>query len=149
MKRRIFKLCLFLLLGAIINVAVAWGCVFVLGPCDAEHAQRTAGRGQNLPDYANWQLEVRTIRAGQFVDSRWYRPPFVSTTPRDPDPVSFLPSWAALARPDSRAPARSTHRIQLEARGWPLLGVVAARIEHRSPSVQPIDPVWNLDVSTW
>jgi len=26
LKRRIFKLCLFLLLGAIINVAVAWGC---------------------------------------------------------------------------------------------------------------------------
>ena len=26
MKRRIFKLSLFLLLGAIVNVAVAWGC---------------------------------------------------------------------------------------------------------------------------
>ena len=28
MKRRIFKLILFLLLGAIVNVAVAWGCAF-------------------------------------------------------------------------------------------------------------------------
>jgi sensor histidine kinase regulating citrate/malate metabolism len=26
MKRRIFKLCLFLLVGAMINVAVAWAC---------------------------------------------------------------------------------------------------------------------------
>jgi len=30
MKRRLFKLALFLLLGAIVNVAVAWGCAWKL-----------------------------------------------------------------------------------------------------------------------
>src|SRR4026208_2323101 len=29
MKRRMFRLCLFLLLGTIINIAVAWGCCFI------------------------------------------------------------------------------------------------------------------------
>src|SRR5262245_31441730 len=34
MKRRIFKLALFLLLGAMLNVAVAWGCALLLNPFD-------------------------------------------------------------------------------------------------------------------
>ena len=32
MKRRLFTLALFLLLGAVVNVAVAWGCILILLP---------------------------------------------------------------------------------------------------------------------
>ncbi len=39
MKRRLTKLVVFLLLGAIVNVAVAWGCALVL----AELSQSTGG----------------------------------------------------------------------------------------------------------
>ena len=48
MKRRIFKLCLFLLLGALINVAVAWACV-----CSSSHVRFTPTEG-SLQDRQFW-----------------------------------------------------------------------------------------------
>ena len=47
MKRRLFRLGLFLLLGAIINVAVVWGCVFCLP--DHGYGERVAYPDEIVP----------------------------------------------------------------------------------------------------
>ena len=53
MKRRLFKLAVFLLLGAILNVAVAWGCAqFTPGPLIKQELRD--------PDFSIWRVQMRT-----------------------------------------------------------------------------------------
>jgi len=51
MKRRLFKLAWFILLGAIVNVAVAWGCATVLKPRHISHV--TTSRAECIAQIAN------------------------------------------------------------------------------------------------
>ena len=52
MKRRIFKLALLLLLGAIVNVAVAWGCASILKPKNISHV--STSREECITQIANY-----------------------------------------------------------------------------------------------
>ena len=52
MKRRLFKLVLFLLLGAVVNVVVAWGCATSLRPRTLRH--RTSSRAECVAFMANY-----------------------------------------------------------------------------------------------
>ena len=78
MKRRLFKLILFLLLGAIVNVAVAWGCSYW-----TDRSIETLGTDEQLPFH--WKDEEvifwgRTyVRPGRIVvhhdqTNNWYPP---------------------------------------------------------------------------
>jgi hypothetical protein len=89
MKCRIFKLCLFLLLGAIINVAVAWGCAVWSGRfasvwIDSPESPAIPGFVQRLHDsrnldyswvgwdarsgYRSFGFDIYTIRTGGTID---------------------------------------------------------------------------------
>src|SRR5436853_7264756 len=88
MKRRTFKLCLFLLLGAIINVAMAWGCAcFVTrrfgDPMVAASFSGTAG----------WEVMVFSLPGAECFSSTFGRQPVEGRkilTP-DVDPSALFP----------------------------------------------------------
>jgi predicted RNA-binding Zn-ribbon protein involved in translation (DUF1610 family) len=153
MKRRLLKLGLFLLLlasgGAIINVAVAWGMVFTLGPVESDHSRFASGHNQKLPEYGDWLFTLRTSTAGQQIKSIWRRPPFGAMPWQAGDPESVIPRWANFARPDLNSPERSSRRIDAEARGWPSLALMSIHTEYRCPPVTKDSAVWRVQKSDW
>ena len=107
MKRSIFKLCLFLLLGAIINVAVAWG----------QHTVRTRVVAQKLrtrvsPSPSQWLIVCRRDTNG-----------FASEVPAD-----LQLSWIDFASPIQCGwPTHSLERSILDPpSGRPVVGRPAA-----------------------
>ncbi len=123
MKRIAINLVVFLLLGAVVNVAVAWGCaawprVFHSPPNYREGFTRH-GTGFN-----DWS--VHTSRAAGFyrADSLWTTgsSEFIGSEPKS-TAQQVLPAWAEFARPRSTDPAdRYCIRI-VDARGWPWLAL--------------------------
>src|SRR5687768_7976755 len=100
MKRRlVLKLAVFLLAGAMVNVAVAWGCALWLDPWGHNFVQatRTSDVSRLHPDYGSVTV-WRMSRAGamDIKVNRWRgkRIPAV-----DESPLSLLPEWTGLREP--------------------------------------------------
>ena len=68
MKRRIFKLCAFLFLGAIINVAVAWGCAALVPASTASQALRSA---VSIRSWKQSGTEYRDVRRFDAFGRTW------------------------------------------------------------------------------
>ena len=130
MKRRIFKLCLFLLLGAIISVAVAWGYAW-LRPMDAvksEHAYKWRSRA---PDWIARELERRRCTGADRVtiqSSGWVVEHYGSPEPNCIE--DLIPQWAdGLGMPSLPKKAHTYDKLFgtgtriVEARGWPMLSL--------------------------
>ena len=84
MKRRLTKLVAFLLLGAIINVAVAWGCATILRPRPLTHDNLS--RAQCIPliaNYFNMQPEG-SFFSGHINQGVSYKRQFASRSASDP-----------------------------------------------------------------
>ncbi|MEE9128804.1 MAG: hypothetical protein V3T84_02210 [Phycisphaerales bacterium] len=62
MKRRLTKLVVFLLLGAIVNVAVAWGCAYWV-----KFDWRIPGRQAGYDHFAGFELPPDHVDAGRFA----------------------------------------------------------------------------------
>ncbi len=99
MKRRLFKLVVFLLLGAIVNVGVAWGCMYFFSPrarIPREYADRIIDGLWPLP-YPHpgwvygWPLVVLT--------NEWPIEPWMVITPSayDDELQSLTPIWPGFA----------------------------------------------------
>jgi hypothetical protein len=122
-KRRVGLILLLLVAGAIVNVAVAWGCVLL-------HQDSETGPWQSYPlgDDRTWEVHInRRIgveRVASFCATynvfRIHSTPKPTTTPKRPLPA--LPNWTGLKR---EPPAQID---RLDAAGWPTLAV-AARLE--------------------
>ncbi len=114
----------FLLLGAIVNVAVAWGCTWwppVFHNWD-EYAQGLTRHGEGFND---WFVDVSRVRGWKQVFSRWWTTG-ASTfenadLPQQADAV--LPPWASSARPRGNDPPDMEVFIIVDARGWPALSM--------------------------
>src|SRR5262245_34561870 len=114
MKRRIFTLAVFLLLGAIVNVAIAWTISLIVNPFAVEPARIT----EKEPD-GSILLEVATAYTfGTRLVSTYHNP----LAPLDTTQLTFE---------------------TVESRGWPALSVATNRDDHLlpmsgySPSIQP------------
>ncbi len=143
MKRRLTKLAIFLLLGAVVNVAVAWGCAtwidvhgrgrrFASGQIPFERSawfatvHRKAGAiritsavvpGASLAR-AREQLGVNASRAEleRVIEERYaatHGPGSLQQIRRE------LPKWSRAAAPPPDEPQFPSYSIQ-DARGWPL-----------------------------
>jgi hypothetical protein len=126
MKRRIFKVCLFLLLGAIINVAVAW---FFAISCDMPVMEKRWQ--ETVHDNVGHIVEFRTARAARGWRSIWYASPATEGDRRarsSPEPVD-LPYWfPEHAQPlDLLAGAPFNSQLWAQAYGWPCLTVYWSR----------------------
>ncbi len=67
MKRRLFKLVVFLLLGAVVNVGVAWGCAMIVAE-QTDNWNLRSGAARLEDDYV-W-LVYRKDRPGYFGKRR-------------------------------------------------------------------------------
>ena len=115
MKRRLFKLTLFLLLGAVLNVAVAWGCAVWLAPYGGS---TLVSADTWLDDTRLWRVQSSPgpgyAEVTSFVQSipesirTQFAAVFRTATPAE----SVIPSWSRFARPDRRDPATMTHRFE-------------------------------------
>jgi len=127
MNRRILTLVLFVLLGAAVNIAVAWGqpwiCQWVYRVWP-ERITETDGYSRDGEDFRSWYVKRTTAVGFDRVLSQWcpgqdmYHMP-----PSTPPAEDVLPAWAAPARPGGEFPERDIVFRLLDARGWPMLAL--------------------------
>jgi hypothetical protein len=152
MKRWTIQVCVFLLLGAIVNVAVAWGCVWISWPRgDLIRARRTAIFGQSAR-----MLDPATADAGWLRSFGW--------KPRDADQCHRFPieiverHWlgriqiehAEAVRPNTsicfgHGGPCVAHIVTLVNMGWPMsaLGGEQWTDYNQAPSISGTSPfVW-------
>ena len=106
MKHWIFKLVVFLLLGAVVNVAVAWGCGAWLNTLNAEQVARISSM-----DSPRWVILINTRLGGTRVTCRRVDEAVQSGPKHAARAGTVLESWPSVSRPDEPAipPGRLNH----------------------------------------
>ncbi len=121
MKRRLTKHVAFLLLGAVVNVAVAWGCAWWVD--SSQSGMSTKFAVMLTPRDLSWFVSSESARGAERVHSqRGYRhhwpPPETATSP-----LYLIPSWSTISHEiDLAGPEVVGIQIQ-DARGWPMLSM--------------------------
>ncbi len=122
MKRWICKLVLFLLLGAVVNVAVAWGCAAWVdnGPSGMSSKIATT----RTPQGYIWLVRNGSARgaervlSGRVLDNIEFSLPGEGNWPPD-----LIPSWSTISHEiDPAGPKTADFQVQ-DARGWPMLSM--------------------------
>ena len=121
MKRRLLIIAIFLLAGAVVNVAVAWGCALCLRFTLARSAP-SVDLWDTAADGSYWAV----TKASGFGASRYQWLPIPARVARlDPPPPQppvreALPAWSAVPRtPRDRPPGRGLYLLIEDACGWP------------------------------
>lgn len=126
--RRLLILAVFLGAGAVVNVAVAWGCAVAVNPT---YGKEASGRIERPPWI--WEAKYRKKFGSTFLVSAWarYDPSFADTYgPAEdlgPSPRRLVPSWGSLGKPTpdfAAMPDDPTGNLIVEERfllgcGWP------------------------------
>lgn len=111
MRRRLLTLAIFLLLGVILNVAVAWG-IAAMVPIDAI---LTDGVSYARADAPQWAFRMYSQPGALLVESNitlWRRP---WGDPRR------APHWSQAALPPTKEDVAASPRSIEKAYGWPML----------------------------
>ena len=124
MKRRLLIIAVFLLLGAVLNVAVAWGCAVWIPASGPYLGERRIASLRELEADGTWRFWAitRFERSGAVLyishwDTRSERIDCgeITTQSTDLRPSELAPSWAGL-----RTPPATDHGIRdVHAYGWP------------------------------
>lgn len=126
MKRWFVKIVVFLLLGAVVNVAVAWACAAWVDPYLGEHYQADMDEGV-------WAVEKGSGLGLIVVLSWWWGNEGAAkgTPPRAVE--KHLPTWAPPTPVDSTlAKTVDTSRTDIAA-GWPYLALAGEAIVRYAP----------------
>ncbi len=171
MKRRLLIIAFFLLLGAVVNVAVAWGCALWQPWPSSWASSASESPTQYGSGFSGWSVKVWRGQAWARVLSRWtIRESGSIQSSSEPAAEEVLPSWAASARPSGIGPPGKVLLRFVESRGWPTLamrsewetegraGVVLASVQVtrgylissdrskpwdvENPRVMPLRPIW-------
>lgn len=124
MKRYLLTLTGFLLLGAVVNIAVAWGCALSVDTILGTRVIAHEGSIASELGYARWIVERDSRRGGTRFDSR--RSHFDYPTVDTPvHPIDLLPKWGAFGDPIAgyESGLIIVHRRIGDARGWPMLSM--------------------------
>lgn len=130
MKRLLVKLLVFLLLGAIVNIVVAWACALTVAPPRFDQ-YLFSGSGAHI-DRTNevqwrygWSMSLGTMtywsdRTYLFVDNKSDKGPWAE---------SLLPSWSGLLEPTPEFARREQReeRRAVDAYGLPLMSMWCSR----------------------
>ena len=124
MKRRLFKLVLFLLLGAIVNVTVAWGCT--LGSKRYLHSMHShpAWSTRHVVEHEGWMLYTQTrIGTVRAIALRPYTKSAATTVP-----AGSFPRWCSIRdlpplRHASWVRKGMVARLSEWAYGWPCVSM--------------------------
>ena len=148
MKPRAKMIVLFLLLGAIINVAVAWGCALWIniGSSNSAHGAVTRDGGY-------WGV-VRMGRQGGIVvrSSRSSAGVRKDHSVSWQDPLVLVPSWTGFQVPTIGYANGAVQREMryAEGRGWPAISMwYEADSSGDGTSVDPVPVHGGLEVSAW
>ena len=129
MKRHLLIIAICLLLGAVANVAVAWGCAVLELPRRLLHAwpNHEEGFTRNGPIFNDWMVYRNAAVGIVRVESHWLT---AGSKFEGVEPVSkaedILPAWAGFARPTAGYPPNTVVFRSVEARGWPLVSLWSA-----------------------
>ena len=142
MKRRLFKLVLFLILGAVVNIVVAWWLALAID----------IHKGSFTSNYRKIDPAESSVRGILFV-ARFSEPgavcliSYVGRPRHGPYesvlggiPEELVDDWARRQMlpwilGDALWPAQATDRRELDARGWPLLSFWCVSAKRRTFSV--------------
>ena len=150
LKRPLLIIVIFLLLGAVVNVAVAWGCAVWMNPrlCDARQRVGVDGEGEG---YVRWIIFERDTTGALSVISNWRDigmggsgyGGFHNGSARP-----LVPAWAPFASPDHESPSHAYHYCVATARGWPYLSLAGGlHLEMRNrglPLIPHVDMFWAI-----
>ena len=129
-KRRLTKLVVFLLLGAIVNVAVAWGCAMWV-----DRGQAKLVEGRTMQGYI-WAVRRGSAHGLEFVLWEKTYGNFAAAFPGDEGnlPPDLIPSWSTISHEINPAePKRYSLQSQMQdARGWPMLSMRCTFLRTRS-----------------
>ncbi len=118
MKRRLFQLAIFLLLGAVVNVAVAWGCALGVNALKSE-----AKFGGVFDHQERWGF-LRYSRPGAAYVFSWRRREEGAVT-FGLSPNEVVPNWSGFKTPtrEYESMLRDTEVLNADGRGWPMLAL--------------------------
>ena len=127
MKRRVAKLVsrilLFLLLGAILNVGVAWALVFMHDPTLNDGTEESYSRdGDSRYAYMDWRISRRRVRGSEVVVSSWSGPAggTITMPGNSGEPETLVPKWAPeLSACSKPSPVDSDTVGIARMDGWP------------------------------
>ena len=123
MKRRLAKLALFLLLGAIFNVALAWGLSLWIDPFSIETGGTDRSGARIMDEDRYWFAYVRSCAGGARLLAG-VRINSANDFEREfgDDPREILPRWWEAGSYHGRDRVQWT-ALGAEARGWPMLSM--------------------------
>ena len=124
MKRCFLTLIVFLFIGSVVNIAVAWGCALSVDLILGERFAVAEGSIVHEVGYSRWILDRISRRGGVRFDSRRTYTDYL-TVDSAILPSDLLPEWGAFGDP---VPGYETglitvHRRIGDARGWPMLSM--------------------------
>ncbi len=151
MRRHLFIAAIFLLAGAVVNVAVAWGFAAWVDPQWHNANERVGGCwvAENSRYWIIW--ERRTTGAVRII-SRWHDVEMVGDGGGFPDGPCrpLVPAWAPFVAPDDEPPTKASHAWLTSSRGWPMCSVAGALhlTNRRGPRglVTDIDMFWAISL---
>jgi hypothetical protein len=117
MKKCLRNLCLFLVLGAIVNVAAAWGCALWV---DLSTVQSTGGKMYDSANHVEWTAWVLRSPGAAFVQSVRSRTDHEGATFVDPT-IKLVPAIGGIRAAGQSFETRGYEDRYIEAEGWPLL----------------------------
>lgn len=135
MRRWAIRIGLFLLLGAVTTVAVAWGSAIWITPQgilwgDSNCSLRDGGRwgvADSYP-YSAWAISEYSTRSAMQLESAWFDPDvslggLFGYWPVDSPPEPLVPDWAPFLTPPQTPTKGQGHERILDIRGWPMLSM--------------------------
>ncbi len=134
MARRLLTVAIFLLLGAVVNVAVAWGCAIFVNPYQGSSVEIVASSG-------NFTFQFLRRRSRGTVS---YECTYVTYVVPDYDRTSVPTVRAVLPQWVGRHKLYPYASNVLEARGWPRHSLSSAQYRFRS---FPVDTRWGLQTT--
>ncbi len=130
MKRRLLAFAIFLLLGAVLNVAVAWGCAILidLRLCTGSPSFSGFSLGRTASGH-DWTVLANQRRGGAIIGSyvespgQWSMAQALRQRLAEGAPSLPVPSWSRAAIPKFDPAVNSRQAQIVEGFGWPWLSL--------------------------
>ena len=138
MKRWHTKLVVFLLLGAVLNLGVAWGLALSMKP-GVPGTQERVGGSMKGPDHLLWMIVEYRAPGRVRVWSNWLDPGVgvASGGGWIDDPAEpLVPGWAPFLSPSYEPPVHASHHFLAQACGWPYRSMWGAVKVTRRPQLE-------------
>ncbi len=117
----------FLLIGAVVNVAVAWGCaLWVSAGLDDEPDWARRHYGPEHEPIRRWEVNTFNRAGSTLIVSYRYRNSNDSPD-TDAAPALLMPEWADLPQEPYFAIHSTNEYVIFDARGWPLISLWCER----------------------